>query len=170
MSRAAEPSGGVHLRTEQIDRAQELVLKLKEKFGSFSALERASSAAGFRLKQQTMSVLIHNRQCGYRIAEAIQNFAHTLPEFRNLPRNYIIEGADGHVGAEPARYAHLPMKYRAKGEYLDTLINSLPGEFLDFTAARDPEEPDAQSWSQLDWYQHVSNELLLWKYMKSQKK
>lgn len=35
-----------HLRAEQIDRAQEVVTMLKEKFGNLSALERASTAVG----------------------------------------------------------------------------------------------------------------------------
>lgn len=118
-----------------------------------------------------MSVLLGNRQCGYQIAQRIMDFARTLPEFSSLPRNYIIDGAVENVGTQHAStYALRPMKYRAKGAFLDSLIGALPPEFLDFTAERDPMEPNADAWGQTEWFAHVARELELWKYMKSSKK
>ena len=170
-SRMARPeSGGTHLRPDQIDRAQEIAGRLRDHFGSLAALERASTAADMRLKQQTMTVLLRNRQCGYRIAETLMAFAGTLPEFAGLPHNYILSGV-GKAGTVSAPgYALRPMKYRAKGEFLDSLAGALPTEFLDFTAGRDPVEPDAASWQPVDWFAHVARELEFWKYLKAQQK
>lgn len=171
MSRSGDGGGSQHLRDDQIARAKQVVTRLKDQFGSLSAVERASISAGTRLKQQTLSTLLNNGQCGYRLAENIMVFARGLPEFRDLPSNYIIQGADGGRGTEPApRYALRPMRYRAKGELLDRLSADLPGEFLDFTAARDPIEADAEKWSPADWFVHVGREFELWKYMQTQGK
>lgn len=175
-SMGSSGSSGQHLTEEQINRAQEVAGRLRALFpsekgddrGALTRLEKASSAAGYRLKQQTISALLNNRQCGYQLAQQLMAYAATRGELSDLPRNYILDGAEGAVGTERApRYALLKMRYRAKGVYLDTLINSLPGEFLDFTAKRDPDDPDAATWDQSDWYLHVSEELVVWKRRKS---
>lgn len=168
---------GQHLTEEQLDRAQQVVTRLKALFpperGALTRLENASKAAGFRLKQQSMSAVLRNRQCGYMLAEQIMAYAKTRKELRDLPANFIIGGGPdvdkvGTLGA--SIYALRPMKYRAKGEFLDSLVGSLPAEFLDFTAERDPSEPEAAAWQPVDWYLHTARELELWKYLKSQKK
>lgn len=166
------PEGGSgHLRDDQIDRAQEVVRRLKDQFGSLAELERASGAFGAKLKQQTMSLLLNNRQLGYQVAERIMRFARHVPHFADLPDNYILGGPVEKGGTVRAtQYALRPMRYRAKGEFLDALAGALPSEFLDFTAGRDPVEPDADAWTGVDWLAHVARELELWKYMKSQPK
>lgn len=170
-------SGGQHLTEDQIDRAQEVARKLLALFpperGSKTRLENASKAVGVRLKQQTVSALLLNRQCGYFFATALMAYAKSRPELASLPPNYIIAGNVGvdNVGTHSApSFARRPMKYRAKGEYLDTLVGSLPADFLDFTAGRDPVEPHAEGWGQADWFAHVARELEFWKYVKAQKK
>jgi hypothetical protein len=166
-----EPSsgGGGHLSADKIGRAQEVVEKLRMIFGSLSALERASKAKGMTLKQQTMSVLLSNGQCGYQIAQRIMQFAKTLPNFDSVPADYILGGPVENSGTEPApNYSLRPMKYPAKGELLDRLSRDLPGEFLDFTAERVPLGVDASGWTPAEWFTHVSHEFELWKYWKSQ--
>ncbi len=175
-SMGTSATGGQHLTDAMLDRAQEIAKRLLDLFpperGSMTRLENASKAAGIRLKQQTVSALLRNRQCGYVFATQLMAYAKKRPELASYSSNYIIGGhdggLDGTVGA--ATYANRPMRYRAKGEYLDTLVGSLPAEFLDFTASRDPAEPNADAWQQTEWFAHVSRELEFWKYMKAQKK
>lgn len=158
------------MRAEQVARAQEVVKRLKNMFGSLAELERASALQGAKLKQQTMSLLLNNGQLGYQIAERIMRFAQTVPEI-GLSADYILSGPVEKGGTVRApRYALRPMRYRAKGEFLDALAGSLPSEFLDFTAGRDPLEPDASNWTGVDWLAHLARELELWKYVKEQQK
>ncbi len=160
-----EPQGGGHLTSEQIKRAQAVAADLVAQYaphedserGALAAIQRAS---GGIIKQQTLTALIRNGQCGYQ-------FATNLEKFAGRPQGYILHGS---VGTKPAsNYSARPMKYREKGVWLDTLSNRLPGEFLDFTAERDPEDPTASSWTPARWLKHVSDELELWNSLKAQK-
>lgn len=172
--RMRSPVSGGQLRDDQIDRAQHVVQRLKALFpperGSLTRLEEASRAAGHLLKQQTMSAVLNNRQCGYSVAQRIMEYAKSRDELADVPSNYILGNAEGGAGTEPARrYALHPMRYPAKGHFLDAIASALPGEFLDFTARRDPIEPEAATWNQLDWYSHVAKELEVWKDQKARK-
>lgn len=162
---ANESLGGGHLTPEQIQRAQHVAEELVQKYapkegserGALAAIQRASNGI---IKQQTMSALINNGQCGYQ-------FAVHLEQFAGRPPGYILQGV---TGTKPAsKYASRPMKYREKGVWLDSLSNRLPAEFLDFTAARDPEDPSAASWTPSRWLKHVSDELDLWNSLEAQR-
>ncbi len=160
-----EPHGGGHLTPEQIARAQRVAADLVDQYapkegsgrGGLAAIQRASNGI---IKQQTLTALIRNGQCGYQFATSLERFA-------GLPQGYILHGT---VGTEPARtYASRPMKFREKGVWLDSLSNRLPGEFLDFTAGRDPEDPNASSWTPSRWLKHVSDELDLWNSLEARR-
>ncbi len=160
-----DPHGGSHLTPEQIARAQQVAADLVERYapkessgrGGLAAIQRASGGV---IKQQTLTALLRNGQCGYQ-------FATNLERFAGLPQGYILHGT---VGTKPATtYAARPMKFREKGVWLDTLSDRLPGEFLDFTAGRDPEDPTAASWTPARWLKHVSDELDLWNSLEARR-
>lgn len=159
---------GADLNPDQVDRAREIVIRLLiergwtgkegDRSGAYALLQRESAG---NLKQQTMSALVNNRQCGFQVARMLDQFV------GGNTMDYIVHGT---TGTKPAgKYSGQKMKYKGKGPVLDQLVGLLPDDFLDFTAERAPES-GAERWSGLDWFAHINRELELWKYMKAQKK